>query len=161
MYPAGEVLQSLLDEQLEKERPYILRRALNSFNVVLKDGEFVRRYPLNACVINSETKSLRVNSDTDDEPKAKASSEKCNYSQKISAENSYLTNWLKENFERTEDEKEFMTAEQVFWHIKKEMPDTYGRVQDVGKLIKAVFGKDCCWSKRKEDKTWYKIRRKS
>lgn len=158
----GELIQSLLDGRLEKERPYILKSALQRFIVVLKNGiEFVRRYPLNACVIKSETKPLSVDSDTNDEPKSKASPEKCSYSQKISAENSYLTNWLKENFELTDNEKEYLKAETILDFIKEIMPDTEGRVNDVGGPVKAVFGKDCCWSKRKDNKTWYKIKRKS
>ena len=72
-----------------------------------------------------------------------------------------MTNWLKENFELTDNEKEYLKAETILDFIKEIMPDTEGRVNDVGGLVKAVFGKDCCWSKRKDNKTWYKIKRKS
>lgn len=57
-------------------------------------------------------------------------------------------------------EEEYLTTETIFQIIKELMPETDGSVQNVGKPIKAVFGENFCWSRRKDNKTWYKISRK-
>lgn len=55
---------------------------------------------------------------------------------------------------------EYLIADTVLQIIEEVIPGTNGRVQNVGKPVKAVFGADCSWSRRKDNKTWYKIRRK-
>ena len=157
----GEIISGFLNGSLNYELPYIAKEALMHFaNFYNSNREFVHRYPLNECVINSGTEPSNIDGNTSNESKSKNSPMPFNATQKISDKNERLLKLLRENFERTDKEEEYLTADTVFQIIKELMPETDGRVQDIGKPVKAIFGDDCCWGKRKDNKTWYKIRRR-
>lgn len=159
----GQLIQDFLySEKLENERPRILNKALRHFIYVLNRGrEFVHQYPLNECVINSGTYPSNVTHDAVAEPESKAITNIGKEKQTISDKNPHLIEFLRNTFELTDNENEFITADEVLNAIKNYIPDTNGRVNEVGAPIKAVFGEDCQWSKRKNNKTWYKIKLKT
>ena len=166
---------------LESEREAIIYWSLYNFHLALKknhdrDYPFSERFPINSCieddsVANSELTPNELQSidqainnpsqlNTSNESKSKNSPTFFNAPQKISDKNEKLLELLRENFERTDKEEEYLMADTVLQIIEELMPGTNGRVQDVGKPVKAVFGDDCSWSRRKDNKTWYKIKRK-
>lgn len=157
----GEIIRKFRDGSLNYELPYIAGRALVYFaNVYSNNREFVHRYSLNKCVVNSGTEQSNNDGNTSNKSKSKNSPTFFNAPQKISDKNEKLLELLRENFERTDKEEEYLMADTVLQIIEELMPGTNGRVQDVGKPVKAVFGDDCSWSRRKDNKTWYKIKRK-
>ena len=166
---------------LEAERDTIIYWSLYNFHLALKknhdrDYPFSYKFSINSCiednsVVNSELTPNELQSidqainnpsqlNTSNESKSKNSPTFFNAPQKISDKNEKLLELLRENFERTDKEEEYLMADTVLQIIEKLMPGTNGRVQDVGKPVKAVFGDDCSWSRRKDNKTWYKIKLK-
>lgn len=166
---------------LEAERDTIIYWSLYNFHLALKknhdrDYPFSYKFSINSCiednsVVNSELTPNELQSidqainnpsqpNTSNESKSKNSPTFFNAPQKISDKNEKLLELLRENFERTDKEEEYLMADTVLQIIEELMPGTNGKVQNVGKTVKAVFGDDCSWSRRKDNKTWYKIKRK-
>ena len=117
------------------------------------------RYPLNECVVNSRPGRINVDSDIFGVDQKKCI-EIVLTKQTISDKNPDLLAFLIENFELGDDEKDCMTAEQILLDIRQAMPSTNGRVNEVGKPVKAVFGEGCCLGKRADGKICYKLKRK-
>ena len=148
-------------EEFEQEKSAIAMKAFIYFSEVLANNrEFAIRYPLNECVVSSRLGRANIDSDIAGEKVKNCIEIKLN-KQPISDKNSNLMNFLKENFELSYDEKECMTAEQILLCIRQSMPDTNGRVNEVGKPIKAIFGEECCLGKRVDGKICYKLKLKS
>ncbi len=157
----GEIIRKFRDGSLNYELPYIAKEALIQFgNVYKRNQEFIHHYQLNECVVNSGTEQSSNDGNTSNESKSKNSPTPFNATQKISDKNEKLLKLLRENFERTDKEEEYLMADTVLQIIKELMTETDGRVQDLGKPVKAVFGEDYIWRKRKDNKTWYKIKLK-
>ena len=139
-----------------------MKKALTHFvNICGSLEGFSYKYQLNECVINSGTYPSSITNDAVAEPELKAITNIGKEKQAISDKNPRLIEFLRNTFEPTDKEEEFITADDVLNAIKTYMPDTNGRVNEVGTPIKAVFGEDCQWSKRKNNKTWYKIKLKT
>lgn len=153
------LVQYLQGERFEQEKPAIAMKALFYFREVLANNrEFAIRYPLNECVVCS-----RLDRINDGSNPAKANVKngiEIRIKQTISDKNLPLLNFLKENFELSDDERDYMTTEQILSHIRQLIPGTNGRENEVGKPVKAVFGEDCCLGKV-NGKTCYKLRLKS
>ena len=62
-------------------------------------------------------------------------------------------NLLRMNFKPTDKPEEFMSAEDVFNYIKEKISSTNGRIEDIGKPIKAAFGDSCKFPERIKGKT--------
>lgn len=143
-------------EKFKEEKVYIAIRSLCYFRGVLNNNcEFIYRYPINSCVVG-----LKVNMNdnkNDDTVISVTDYTIINTSKNISEKNSKLIEWLRENFEITENE--YLMAEQVFDYIREVMPETHGRIHDVGKVVRSVFGDKVDF--RRNGKTWYKIKLKS
>ena len=156
----GELIDSLLNGNVfEAEKNHVVLKALYYFRAMLdRNREFIDRYPLNKSVITSSSDDLILSEKANGlelKDYAKTSEDK----QTISDKNPKLMEWLRDNFELTDNEEEYMLAEQVFNCIKQAMPETNGRVHDVGKPIKMVFGEDI--KTRRNAKTYYKIKLKA
>ena len=148
-------------EEFEQEKSAIAMKAFIYFSEVLANNrEFAIRYPLNECVVSSRLGRANIDSDIAGEKVKNCIEIKLN-KQPISDKNSNLMNFLKENFELSYDEKDCMTAEQILLCIRQSMPDNNGRVNEVGKPIKAVFGEECYLGKRVDGKICYKLKLKS
>ena len=148
-------------EVFDQEKPMIAMKALFYFREVLANNrEFAIRYPLNAYVVSSRFDRASVGSNLTEENAKNCIEIKLNR-QAISDKNLHLLNFLRENFELSDDEKNFMTAEQILSYVRQSMPDTNGRVNEVGKPVKAVFGEACCLDKRIDGKICYRLRLKS
>ena len=140
----NEIIEKLLNGQLEQEKISIVKKALTCFGDVLSNREFVCRYQLNKCVMASKLNVL--NEFVED---------RCT----ISDKNRNLIDWLRDNFEIAYNEEEFTTAEQILEFIKRKFPETTGRVNDVGRVIKSVFGDKACNGKRSaSNKICYRIK---
>lgn len=145
-------------EKFEKEKVHIAARSLYYFREVLNNNcEFVHRYPINSCVVGSKVNMNIFNDKNDDVIIDVTDYTIKNTSKNISEKNSKLIEWLRENFEITENE--YLMAEQVFDYIREVMPETHGRIHDVGKVVRSVFGDKVDF--RRNGKTWYKIKLKS
>lgn len=157
----GEIIRKFRDGSLNYELPYIAGKALMHFvNVYSNNQEFVYYYSLNECVVNSGTEHSSIDGNTANEPKSENSPTPFNATQKTSGKNKRLVSFLKDNFELTDKEEEYLMADTILQIIKELMPDIACNVQNLGKTVKDAFDKDCRWNKRKDDKTWYKIKRK-
>ena len=155
-----EIITNFLNGQFDNERSHIVKKALTHFvNICGSLEGFSYKYQLNECVINSGTYSSNVSNDAVAKPESKAITNMGKEKQTISDKNPRLIEFIRNTFEPTDNEEEFIKADDVLTIIKKFIPDTNGRVNDVGIPIKAVFGEDC--SKRKNNKTWYKIKLKT
>ena len=145
----------------EQEKPAIAMKALLHFKEVLDNNrEFTIRYPLNEYVVISKLGKANVDSVTVEDNAKKCIEIKLN-KQSISDKNPNLMNFLRENFELSDDERDCMTAEQILSYIRQAMPSTNGRVNEVGKPIKAIFGEGCCLGKRADNKICYSLKLKS
>lgn len=155
------LIQYAQGEKFEQEKSVIAIKALFNFGEVLANSrEFAMRYPLNECVVGSRLGKVNAGSNTAG-TEVKQCIEISIDRQTISDKNPRLLVFLKENFEVSNDKKDCMTADQILSHIRQSMPDTNGRVNEVGKPIKAVFGEECCLGKRVDGKICYKLRLKS
>ena len=145
-------------EKFEEEKVHIAVKSLYYFREVLNNNcEFIYRYPINSYVISSKVNTNIFNDKNDDVIIDVADYTIINTSKNISEKNSKLIEWLRENFEITENE--YLMAEQVFDYIREVMPETHGRIHDVGKVVRSVFGDKVDF--RRNGKTWYKIKLKS
>lgn len=155
-----EFVNYIHSEKFEEEKLYIAIRSLYYFKEVLNnDCEFVYRYPINSCVVGSKMNMNMFNDKDDDTVIDVTDSIIINTGQTISDKNFTLIELLKNNFEYTEEEKDYMSAEQIFDYIYEFIPGTKGRVHDVGKVVKSVFG-DKAVNYRRGGKTWYTIKLK-
>lgn len=144
-------------EKFKEEKVHIAIRSLCYFRGVLNNNcEFICRYPINSCVVGLK---VNMNDNKNDDTVIGVTDYTIkNTSKNISDKNFALIELLKNNFEYTEEEKDYMTAEQLWNYICEFMPETNGRTHDVGKVVKSVFGdKANC---RRNGKTWYKIKLK-
>ena len=154
-----EFVDYINSEKFEEEKLYIAIKGLYYFREVLNnDCEFFYRYPLNSCVVGSKMNMNMFNDKDDDIVIDVTDYTIINTNDNISEKNFRLIEWLKENFEITENENEYLMSERVFDYIREFMPETKGRVHDVGKVVKAVFGDKVDF--RRNGKTWYKIKLK-
>ena len=155
------LVQYIHGEGFEQEKPAIAMKALCYFRDVLANKqEFAIRYPLNDCIVNSRSGRINVDNDVSGADEKKCVEIKLSR-QTISDKNPDMLSFLKENFELSDDERDYMTAEQILLHIRQLMPGTNGRVNEVGKPVKAVFGENCCLGKDRDGKICYKLKLKS
>lgn len=155
------LVQYLQGRRFEQEKPAIAMKALWYFREVLANNrEFAIRYPLNECVVCSRLDRINVDNDVSGADEKKCVEIKLSR-QTISDKNPDMLSFLKENFELSDDERDYMTAEQILLHIRQLMPGTNGRVNEVGKPVKAVFGENCCLGKDRDGKICYKLKLKS
>lgn len=155
------LVQYIQGEMFEQEKHLIAMKALLHFKEVLDNNrEFTIRYPLNEYVVISKLGKANVDSVTVEDNAKKCIEIKLN-KQSISDKNPNLMNFLRENFELSNDERDCMTAEQILSYIRQAMPSTNGRVNEVGKPIKAIFGEGCCLGKRTDNKICYRLKLKS
>lgn len=153
-----EFVDYMHSEKFEEEKVHIAVKSLYYFREVLNNNcEFVHRYPINSCVVGSKVNMNIFNDKNDDVIIDVTDYTIINTSKNISEKNSKLIEWLRENFEITENE--YLMAEQVFDYIREVMPETHGRIHDVGKVVRSVFGDKVDF--RRNGKTWYKIKLKS
>ena len=123
-----------------------------------RNREFIHRYPINEFVITSGSDDLTLSDKADNMQESRNLTKVNEEKQTISDRNSKLIEWLRDKFELTDNEEECMLAEQVFECIKQAMPETNGRVHDVGKPVRIAFGEDI--KTRRNGKTYYKIKLK-
>ena len=155
-----DFLVRYIQEGFEQEKPVIAMKALLHFKEVIDNNrEFTIRYPLNEYVVVSKLDRVNVGSNPSEENVKNCIEIRLNR-QTISDRNPQLLNFLKENFELSENEEECITADQILSCIRHSMPDTNGRVNEVGKPVKAVFGEECCLGKV-NGKTCYRLKLKS
>ena len=148
-------IQQMIRCHFEDERQAIVKKALEKFKIVLdRDGEFTELYDdmSNAIRISSSQVTSRSNSTVNSYHVPENTTR-----QTISDKNEDLCNLIRQNYERTEDPESFTTATEIWDFITENMPNTSGRVEDVGKVVKAVFGKDYTTNRRKNGKICYKI----
>ena len=153
------LVQHIQGEVFEQEKPLIAMKALGYFREVLTNNrEFMIQYPLNKYVVLSKLDRVNVGGNPAEENVKNCIEIRLN-KQSISDKNPILMNFLRENFELSNDERDYMTAEQILSYIRQAMPSTNGRVNEVGKPIKAVFGEECCLGKRADGKICYKLKK--
>lgn len=145
------IIQKMIHCHFEPERQAIVKKALEQFKVVLdRNGEFT--------VLGDDlSDSIRVSS-----PQVISRSNSTAESttrQTISDKNEAVCDLIRQNYERTDDPERFTTASSIYDFITQNMPNTGGRVEDVGKVVKAVFVKDYTTSTKRDGKTCYKITR--
>lgn len=144
------ITQEMIRLHFKPERQAIVKKALKQFKVVLdRGGEFTE-------LDDNLSDSIRVSSS----PVIPRSAAKENTtSQTISDKNKAVCDLIRQNYERTDDPEKFTTVASIFDFITENMPNTGGRVEDVGKVVKAVFVKDYITNTKKDGKTCYKITR--
>lgn len=144
------MIQRMIYSDFEAERQAIVKKALEKFEVVLdRNGEFTE-------LDDDLSDSIRVSS-----PQliSRSAAKENTTSQTISDKNKAVCDLIRQNYERTDDSERFTTAASIYDFITEKMPNTGGRVEDVGKVVKAVFGKDYTTSTKRNGKTCYKITR--
>lgn len=70
----------------------------------------------------------------------------------------HQSDWFRDNFDFTDNNKEFLTAEQILEYVRESFPETNGRVNDVGRVVKFVFGEKVCNDRRIDGKICYRIK---
>ena len=144
-------IQQMIRCHFKSERQAIVKKALKQFKVVFdRGGAFT-------VLDDNLSDSIRVSSS----PLISRSAAKENTTrQTISDKNNAVCDLICQNYERIDDSEKFTTAASIYDFIIEHMPDTGGRVEDIGKVVKALFGNDVTTSTRTKDgKTRYKIAR--
>ena len=154
-YDDTSSIHQMIRCHFETERQAIVKKALERFKLVLdQNGEFTE---LDEDLSNAiRVSSSQVVSRSNSKP-ISGDSKETGMSQTISDKNEAVCNLIRQNYERTEDPESFTTATEIWEFITKNMPNTSGRVEDVGKVVKAVFVEDYTTTGRKNGKTCYKI----
>ena len=154
-YDNSKKIQQMIRCHFEAERQAIVKKALEKFKVVLnRDGEFTELYDDMSDAIR--TSSSQVTSRSNSTVNSCYVPENTTR-QTISDKNEDLCNLIRQNYERTEDPESFTTATEIWDFITENMPNTSGRVEDVGKVVKAVFVEGYTTTRRNNGKTCYKI----
>lgn len=158
-YRVIELIEDILNGGLEEEKIDIVYDSLSCFGEVLKNKRnFDCCCTLNDCVVVCGSNKSFFNEEIGDTMESSNYSIEVVKKQTISDKNRDLVDWLRNNFEVTDKEEEFTTAEQIFEYIKMDFPETNGRVNDVGRVVKFVFGDEVCSGKRISSKICYRIK---
>lgn len=140
----------------EEEKQGIVREIIAAFQEVYdNDKIFKINYTLNGCVAsvrnvsptNSAGNTESENFDTDGDMK-----------EELSEKERRLSELIDSDFDFTDDEEYYMRSEDVFKYVDEKLPQYFGRKEEVGKALIKLFGDSIKWSKRKDNKTWYKIK---
>ena len=153
----NESIYNLIESNFKDERQQIVQNSLNEFHkIVATRDSFAKFYPINECVItgNVTDKTERTESNVGND----VSTDKLVNTGKTSTQNPALVKILSTDFEVTADKTEFLQAETVLYYLKGKL-NVEGRVNDLGKVVKSVFGDEI--DDRINNKTYYKIKLKS
>ena len=138
-------------KHFEDEKQGIVKEIIAAFQEVYdNDKIFKIKYPLNACIASVKNVSPEAFDSSDD-------SENDDNLSELSEKEIRLQRLIESDFDFSNDETHFMKSEDVFKYVDKKLPNYFGRKEEVGKALIRLFGDDIKWSKRKDNKTWYKI----
>ena len=143
-------IQQMIRCHFKSERQAIVKKALKQFKVVFdRDGAFT-------VLDDNLSDAIRVSSSS---AISRSTAKENTTRETISDKNEAVCDLIRQNYERTDDPERFTTTASIYDFIIENMPNTGGRVEDVGKVVKAVFGNDYTTSTKRDGKTCYKITR--